>query len=249
MLTQNYTQHKQLLSEKAAQIDRLNAEIQELSNIQKQEADSLSVLQQRAKTRSDRTAKITNLRRLVEDRRRPQQARQHSPQKISPGEAEQHAASIAPLVDAIRQLPPGHPDLAETALTEMSSPQLKAVLTSLSIHDLNALHAAYEANNANLSTVSSTLQKRSTQLELLYRKVVSLCTSVPEDRVEESLPLLVAAVESERGSLGREEAGRVREFLVKVEGVRGSGVQETPRKDGSHSSQGRGLMGPPQLPV
>ncbi len=51
----------------------------------------------------------------------------------------------------------------------------------------------------------------------LYRKVVSLCTGVEESKVEESLPALVAAVESERGGLGVREVGRVREFLRRVD--------------------------------
>jgi hypothetical protein len=53
----------------------------------------------------------------------------------------------------------------------------------------------------------------------LYRKVVALCTGVPEDQVEASLPSLVAAVESEPLSIGEQDVGRVRDFLRKVDGA------------------------------
>lgn len=89
---------------------------------------------------------------------------------------------------------------------------------------LRALGAAYEANNQRLGDDAAELQSRSVKLEEMYRKVVALCTGVPEGRVEESLGALVAAVESEKGGLGREEVVRVREFLMKVEGVGGADV-------------------------
>jgi hypothetical protein len=58
----------------------------------------------------------------------------------------------------------------------------------------------------------------------MYRKVVALCTGVPEDKVEESLPSLVAAVESETQNVGEQDVGRVRDFLRKVEGGGNGGV-------------------------
>lgn len=263
MLTQNLAQHKSLLSEKAAQIDRLNAEIRELSNTQKTEADAHSALLQRQKARNDGMAKVANLRRSVEDKRRKDQSRQHPHRVLAPGEAEMHVPALAPLVEKIRQLPVGSPGNALDGLeTLFNDPVSEKMLKGLDISDLRALQAAYERNNANFTAASGVLQKRSHQLELTYRKVVSLCTSVPEDKVEESLPFLIAAVESERGGLGfgREEVGRVRDFLVKVEGVREDGVgdhhvdMETSRLSmglgGFQQHAGnRGLMGPPELPV
>lgn len=261
MLTQNFTQHKTLLSQKAAQIDRLNTEIRDLSNLQKAEADAFAALQQRAKTRSDRVVKVANLQRLVEDRRRQNGGRTQA-KKIAVGEAEQHVPSLSSIMDAARKLPTS--STGNDSLHFASHSDAGQLLASFSTSDLRALVAAYEANNDHLASVSAGLQKRSNQLELLYRKVVSLCTGVPEDTVEESLPQLVAAVESERGGLGREEAGRVREFLIKVEGVGksqedhgvngGSGMGGTDEDELQTPRMGdmalhRGLMGPPELPV
>ncbi|KAL1305459.1 hypothetical protein AAFC00_002338 [Neodothiora populina] len=234
MLTQNLAQHKALLAAKTAQIDRLNTEIRELSSAQKSEADALGVLQQRSKTRSDRLAKIANLRRLVEERssqrQRPSSSSSSSSptKKLSVGEAEQRIPSLASIMATARDLPSLSEDnstATDVAYLHTHHLDLYAYLSSLSPSDLRLITRTYTQNNSALSSVSMALQKRSAALEQQYRKVVALCTSVPEERVEESLPLLVAAVESERGGLGfgREEVGRVRDFLVKVEGVGGGG--------------------------
>lgn len=51
---------------------------------------------------------------------------------------------------------------------------------------------------------------------------MSLCTAVPEDKVDEALPNLVAAIESERGGMeGEGDVGRVRDFLRRVDGGQG----------------------------
>ena len=93
--------------------------------------------------------------------------------------------------------------------------QFASVLPSTPI--LRARVAAYNVNNEQLAAQSAKLKARSGELETRYRRVISLCTGVEENRVEEMLPALVAAVESENSD-GMEVA-RVREFLKKVEGV------------------------------
>ena len=76
---------------------------------------------------------------------------------------------------------------------------------------------AYRKNNARLEAQAKSLQSQSSELEAQLRKVVSLCTRVPEDRVDEMVDGLSAAVESEGGE--DVEVGRVRDFLRRVEGV------------------------------
>ena len=82
---------------------------------------------------------------------------------------------------------------------------------------LRARLSVYNHNNQGLRDQALQLKTRSTDLEEKYRRVVSLCTGVEEAKVEELLPGLVRAVESEGGEMV--EVGRVREFLKKVEGV------------------------------
>ncbi|KAK8042887.1 hypothetical protein PG994_013370 [Apiospora phragmitis] len=61
-----------------------------------------------------------------------------------------------------------------------------------------------------------TLQGRSKDVEVKYRRVVSLCSGVPEQQVDEVIDGLLRAVESEKDGL---EIGRVRRFLGGVDGV------------------------------
>lgn len=60
------------------------------------------------------------------------------------------------------------------------------------------------------------LKGRSKDVEMKYRRVVALCTGVPESEVDVVVDGLVRAVESEKGEL---EIGRVRRFLGGVDGV------------------------------
>ncbi|KAK8080821.1 hypothetical protein PG997_008639 [Apiospora hydei] len=61
-----------------------------------------------------------------------------------------------------------------------------------------------------------TLKGRSKDVEVKYRRVVSLCSGVPEQQVDEVIDGLLRAVESEKDGL---EIGRVRRFLGGVDGV------------------------------
>ena len=75
----------------------------------------------------------------------------------------------------------------------------------------------YVQANAALLQRSRQLKDQDGQLEAMFRQVVALCTSVPEERVDEVLPGLCEALDSD--PLEGVEVGRVREFLRKVEGV------------------------------
>ncbi|KAK5007861.1 hypothetical protein LTR28_004747 [Elasticomyces elasticus] len=198
----NLSQHQSLVHQKSAQIDKLNAQIRELSAIQKQELEDFCALQRKAKSRTEREQKIANLKREVAERRA-----RHVTSCPAQGKIPVPAVGAADV--PLRMSP--HVSSHE------NTPLHDHVTTPGSSRIHRAHLAAYRTNNADLSTLSKTLQSRSGDLEAQYRKVVSLCTGVPEERVEGCLTGLVAAVESERGG-GLEEVGRVREFLRLVEG-------------------------------
>ena len=80
---------------------------------------------------------------------------------------------------------------------------------------LLARAAAYGRNNSKLQGQAKSLQSRSSELEAQLRRVVTLCTGVPDEKVDGMAEGLVAAIESERGE--DVEVGRVREFLRRVE--------------------------------
>ena len=190
-------------------IDRTNVSIRELSAVQKNQLSKLESLQGRIRAHNDRQRRISNLRRSIEETR-----------------ARLAAAGIKDLAGITRcsadfgyEINPqmlssmGNSNHPASTHTHQYSPS--SSIPSLRI--LRARLAAYNTNNKGLAARAVELKARSGELETRYRRVVSLCTGVEENRVEEMLPALVAAVESESGD-GMEVA-RVREFLRKVEGV------------------------------
>ncbi|KAK2030650.1 apses-domain-containing protein [Colletotrichum zoysiae] len=81
---------------------------------------------------------------------------------------------------------------------------------------LKARLAAVSARRDVTRKMASALKGRSKDLEVKYRRVVSMCTGEPEDQVDAVVDGLLRAVESEKGEL---EVDRVRRFLGGVEGV------------------------------
>ena len=214
MLTQNMSAHKDLLRTRTEQIDRLNKQIQEFSALQKADLERLHDLQGRVKLRGERQAKIANLKRSIAEKKR----------KRSKAEPDHdYEKEDLPPVDEKNGMRPdlefsvglASPSGAGTTWTPDSMP-----LADLpSPKTLRARLNAYLANNSSLQRQADELKSRSSELEGMYRKVVSLCTGVAEDKVEENLGALLAAVESERGALGEQEVGRVRDFLRRVDGA------------------------------
>lgn len=95
------------------------------------------------------------------------------------------------------------------------SPQQMEYLQLLpSASVLKARARAYRTNEDMLKEVASRLHDRSTELEDKFRRVVSLCTGVDEDRVDSLLEGLVQAVESDPGEV---DTARVSSFLRKVD--------------------------------
>ena len=193
-------------------IDRTNVSIRELSAVQKNQLSKLESLQRRIRAHNDRQRRISNLRRSIEETRsRLAAAGIKDLAGITRCSADLgYEINPQMLTASIGHDNPNHP---ASAHAHQYSPS-----TSIpSLRTLCARLAAYNANNKGLAARAAELKARSGELESRYRRVVSLCTGVEENRVEEMLPALVAAVESESGD-GMEVA-RVREFLRKVEGV------------------------------
>ncbi|KAK5109629.1 hypothetical protein LTR62_006866 [Meristemomyces frigidus] len=206
MSQDNLNQHKETLRLRSEQIDRLNEQIREFSALQKAESEKLQGLKDRVKLRSERQAKIANLKRAIHERRSVK------PNKKRPAPAVE--------LDLINEQ--GHEILASPANPDGTpTPVQRHYLNTLSTSErsLRSRVTAHETQIPQLQHQAEDLASRSSELEAMYRKVVSLCTGVPEDRVEACLGSLVAAVESERGGMGEREVGRVREFLKRVDGV------------------------------
>jgi len=216
--------HKTLLAQKTSQIDTLTKEIKDLSAQQASETQTLNDLQQRIHIREDRQRRIANLARYIDVSTKPTKpTSSSSEQQKTFGITDQMLESVL-----------------ATATNSSSS------LRDLNLQQLRALHKAYKANENLLHKENNSLKSRSVEIESLYRKVISLCTGVPEDKIDEMLTSLVAAVESESsnlahvnvsrntaGNLGESTHGgmaglgaaRVREFLSLVDGVGNGNLQ------------------------
>ncbi|GIZ36728.1 hypothetical protein CKM354_000019500 [Cercospora kikuchii] len=209
MLTQNLASHKELLRSKTEAIDRMNEQIRELSAMQKADLEKLQEMKERARLRAERKAKIANLQREIEKKKSANKKMQNRRKSQSPTEQ-------------IDLEPDWLTDLNDNLhSTRMDAHQRQLITSSLPTPNLiKARLSAYQKSNSKLQAQAEQLRAKSTELEGLYRKVVALCTGVPEDKLDEALPALVAAVESERGTLGESDVGRVREFLRKTDSGR-----------------------------
>ncbi|KAF1954417.1 apses transcription factor-like protein [Byssothecium circinans] len=217
-------------------IDQTNETISHLSNLQKTEQQKLETLRTRLRLRQDRTKRIQNLRRWVELQRKNLAVSTNTDlrEKRQVGHADIEGANIAlssshlpPQVLAasqhlIRKSSDG-PAYLSTPLpidTSFLTQQHAASISNLpSVAMLRHRLEVYTQNNHSLAERSRMLKEKDGQLEVMYRKVVSLCTKVDEDKVDGVLAGLVQALDSD--PLDGVEVGRVREFLRKVEGVDG----------------------------
>jgi ankyrin repeat protein len=233
-----FTQEARL---KQDSIDKTNELITHLSTQQKQEQQRLEALRTRLHTRQDRAKRIANLKRWLEPQRHMLSVNAgatdlHEKRRI--GYADTEGAGILIKEDDLpyelrqagdhlsRRASDGSTYLTTpipldpTTLSQVShQPQYQnfAVQKLPAETVLKQRLDTYTNTNAALLKRSRMLKEKDGQLEMMYRKVVSLCTKVEEARIEECLEGLVAALDSEEGE--GVEVGRVRDFLRKVEGV------------------------------
>jgi phage shock protein A len=220
-------------------IDRTNETIAQLSALQKQEQDRLEQLRSRLRLRQDRAKRIANLKRWLEPQRHnlavSTGADPREKRKI--GYADVDGAGVIVRADdlprelreagehLIRKASDGPSYLSTPLPVDLSliaqslQHQPNSLATLPSISTLRHRLEVYTQNNRNLAERRQKLKEKDGQLEVMYRKVVSLCTKVDEERIDGVLEGLVLALESD--PLDGVEVGRVREFLRKVEGVEG----------------------------
>ncbi|KAH7084084.1 apses transcription factor-like protein [Paraphoma chrysanthemicola] len=227
-----FTQEARL---KQDSIDRTNDLITQLSSQQKQEQQKLEQLRARLRLRQDRAKRIANLKRWLEPQRHMLSVNAgatdlHEKRQIGYADAEGAGVIINDedlpfdLLQAgehiMRHASDG-PSYLSTPLpidpSNFNNQPVSSLIAQISTSFLQHRLDTYTQSNAALLNRSRKLKEKDGQLEQMYRKVVSLCTKVEENRVEECLESLVAALDSEEGE--GVEVGRVREFLRKVEGV------------------------------
>jgi ankyrin repeat protein len=233
--TMQFTQETRI---KQDAIDRTNETITQLSAQQKSEQVCLEALRARTRARQDRAKRITNLHLWLDTQRRvlnvtdPGSLRDGIMRNVGHADVDGAGIAIHPeqLPELLRTVGESISRKASDGESYLSTPVpldmvalaqsnkgLAAQLPPSSV--LRHRLQAYIVNNEALARRSKMLKEKDGQLEAMYRKVVSLCTRVEEERIDEVLDGLVQALESD--PLDAIEVGRVREFLKKVEGVEG----------------------------
>jgi regulatory protein SWI6 len=200
---------KEFLSEmeaKQSAIDAIHVSLRDSSASLGTARHRLERLQARDKDRNDRRLRTNNYRRAAEDEQFRLSQISQSQGHMANGDAELHLGDAD---KAFRSLPADLP-----ASTIHQNPQLVQSLPSAAT--LRARLAAYDNNNTVVEQDVQALKAKSRELEAKYRRVISLCTKVDEGKVDSVLGSLCRAVESETGDV---ELGRVRDFLMKVDGV------------------------------
>ncbi|KAF3031388.1 transcriptional regulator swi6 [Didymella heteroderae] len=212
-------------------IDQTNSTISTLSSLQKSEQARLDFLRTRLRTRQDRAKRIANLKRWLEPQRHMLAATNAATDlsaKREVGYADAEGAGVlvsdADLPEEVRRegehlirQASGGASYLSTPLSLPASASLSQNLSSIPTNVLRQRIEVYCQANAALLQRSRQLKDKDGQLEAMFRQVVALCTNVPEERVDEVLPSLVEALDSD--PFDGVEVGRVREFLRKVEGV------------------------------
>ncbi|KAF7524939.1 hypothetical protein G7054_g11251 [Neopestalotiopsis clavispora] len=190
MLTDTATSFHSEMKKKQADLDSLHASLRTTSQQLGDAKKDLDELQEKAQNQNLTRQKIYNLSRgRDEEQNRLQQIEQsHGPSEPGASAWEVELATSTPI--NVETLP--------------SAAVLRARLQSLR-----------SRTDVSRKTVGS-LKGRSKDIENKYRRVVALCSGVPESDVEAVIDSLLRAVESEKDGL---EIGRVRRFLGGVDGV------------------------------
>jgi regulatory protein SWI6 len=236
-------QHSAEMRLKTEQIDRATNQIREFASQHAIMEAHISQLAARLKRRGDRGTRIHNLRRSIQDRRKGALERSldvASNSNMRAGDVEKLEKLDIPATSV--------PSTSQPPTSESLSPSLNTIIDPNALPDLPTLRArlaAYQENNGALRATSRQLKGRSAEVEAMYRKVISLCTRTPEQLVDETLPAMVQALESEGTLIGgtaavngavstpvstgagrfsgdkekEQEVKRIGDFLKKVDGL------------------------------
>lgn len=204
-------------------LDQINAKVRDSSSLLSEDRRRLQDLQRRTVESSELDQKISNLRRSATDlRNRLVQPNGHGPKKqpmenIMVGEADK-GLDVDGTIGKVDEYFPPHLDVANLSNGFPLGGEQAAFVAALERPEvLSARVNAYTTHNETLEARARQLKARSSELEERYRKMVSLCTGVQEEKIDEMLGPLSQAVMSEQSE--RVELNRVRDFLRMVHGV------------------------------
>ncbi|KAH0559927.1 hypothetical protein GP486_003550 [Trichoglossum hirsutum] len=212
LLAQTENDFAEEMGTKQDLIDATHSQLRECSGQLGEERRKLQALQTRASEKTERRHKIYNLRRALEDQRAGV-ANGDSAQNLKLGDADVESIKALELPRELIE----SEIVNQNSLGQLDQKQFACISSLPSSGTLRAQLAAYIQNNNALKEYSAQLRSRSRELEEKYRRVVALCTGIKEEEVEETLPGLVIAIESEGTSAV--ELARVNEIVRRYEGT------------------------------
>ena len=202
------------IKEKDEILSKTNASLKESSNLLIEDKKKLEALFTKAREKEELMQKIKNLKRFNQELKEQISATSQVQSNVQVGEADKGLDLDGKITKVNQLFPQGIHDLG----SNMSQEQI-TLLTSLERAEvLTGRVQAYQTHNALLDNEARGLKGKSKDLEEKYRKIISLCTGTPEDRVDELLDQLVQAVISEQKDMASSvDLTRVRDFLRMVQ--------------------------------
>lgn len=202
------------MKEKDEVLNKTNAALKESSNSLIDEKKKLEDLSTNSRVKEELVQKIKNLRRFNQELREQLSNTSQVQDNVQVGEADK-GLDLDGKIDKVDQLFPGGihdlgSNLSQEQITLLTSLERSEVLTGRV--------QAYQTHNAVLDNDARGLKGKSKDLEEKYRKIISLCTGTPEDKVDNLLDQLVQAVISEQKDMASSvDLTRVRDFLRLVQ--------------------------------
>lgn len=202
------------MKEKEEILNKTNAALKESGNSLVEEKKKLDELKARAREREELVQTIKNLKRFNQELREQLSSTSQVQENVQVGEADK-GLDLDGKIGNIDNLFPGGVNSLSSSMTQ----EQITLLTSLERAEvLTGRVQAYQTHNALLENEARGLKGRSSELEERYRKIISLCTGTPEDRLDDLLDGLVQAVISEQKDMASSiDLTRVRDFLRMVQ--------------------------------
>lgn len=202
------------VKEKDGELAKTNLSLKESSSALIEEKKQHEILLSASRGREELEQKIKNLRRFNQDLRANLGAAAMVQDNIVVGEADKGLDLDGRIAKIGQLFPAGVSDLDSTLSQEQVT-----LLTSLERAEvLTGRVQAYQTHNALLENEAKGLRGKSKELEERYRKIISLCTGTPDERVDELLDQLVQAIVSEqKDTTTGGDLNRVRDFLRLVQ--------------------------------
>lgn len=172
------------------------------------------ILHTASRGREELEQKIKNLRRFNQELRDRLSSTAPVQDNVPVGEADKGLDLDGRIAKVGQLFPAGVRDLDST----LSQEQVTLLTTLERAEVLTGRVQAYQTHNALLENEAKGLRGRSKELEEKYRKIISICTNTPDEKVDELLDQLVQAIVSEQkdASTGG-DLSRVRDFLRLVQ--------------------------------